>query len=71
MPQGKWLINIHLFEKIMRMKASIKNMWVLHQDNARCRIVISINKFLVSKNISVAPQHPYSLDLSPCDFFSF
>ncbi|KAL4113850.1 hypothetical protein QTP88_017411 [Uroleucon formosanum] len=32
---------------------------------------ISINQFLATKNIPVAPQAPYSPDLSPCDFFLF
>ncbi|GFV90585.1 uncharacterized protein TNCV_2223011 [Trichonephila clavipes] len=32
---------------------------------------ISVNHFLASKNIHVAPQPPYSPDLSPCDFFLF
>ncbi|GFW28645.1 DDE_3 domain-containing protein [Trichonephila clavipes] len=31
----------------------------------------SVNRFLASKNIPVAPQPPYSPDLSPCDFSSF
>ncbi|GFT67918.1 uncharacterized protein TNCV_2286511 [Trichonephila clavipes] len=31
----------------------------------------SVNRFLASKNIPVAPQPPYSPDLSPCDFFLF
>ncbi|GFV08302.1 protein GVQW3 [Trichonephila clavipes] len=31
----------------------------------------SVNCFLASKNIPVAPQPPYSPDLSPCDFFLF
>ncbi|GFX49285.1 putative mariner transposase [Trichonephila clavipes] len=30
-----------------------------------------VNRFLASKNIHVAPQPPYSPDLSPCDFFLF
>ncbi|GFW96394.1 putative transposase [Trichonephila clavipes] len=30
-----------------------------------------LNSFLASKNISVAPQPPYSPDLSPCYFFLF
>ncbi|GFW32557.1 uncharacterized protein TNCV_677141 [Trichonephila clavipes] len=30
-----------------------------------------LNRFLASKNIPVAPQPPYSPDLSPCDFFLF
>ncbi|GFX17120.1 protein GVQW3 [Trichonephila clavipes] len=31
----------------------------------------SVNRFLASKNIPVAPQSSYSPDLSPCDFFLF
>ncbi|GFT37368.1 uncharacterized protein TNCV_4285161 [Trichonephila clavipes] len=31
----------------------------------------SVNRFLASKNIPVAPQPHYSPDLSPCDFFLF
>ncbi|GFU76631.1 putative transposase [Trichonephila clavipes] len=31
----------------------------------------SVNRFLASKNIPVAPQPPYSPDLSSCDFFLF
>ncbi|GFT38701.1 protein GVQW3 [Trichonephila clavipes] len=31
----------------------------------------SVNRFLASKNIPVAPQPPYLPDLSPCDFFLF
>ncbi|GFV45625.1 down syndrome cell adhesion molecule-like protein Dscam2 [Trichonephila clavipes] len=30
-----------------------------------------LNRFLASKNIPVAPQPPYSPDLTPCDFFLF
>ncbi|GFW00323.1 putative transposase [Trichonephila clavipes] len=30
---------------------------------------IQVNHFLASQNIPVAPQPPYSPDLSPCDFF--
>jgi hypothetical protein len=32
---------------------------------------ISVNEFLAKKVISVAPQPPYSADLSPCEFFLF
>ncbi|GFY25599.1 uncharacterized protein TNCV_2487191 [Trichonephila clavipes] len=31
----------------------------------------SVSHFLASKNIPVAPQPPYSPDLSPCDGFLF
>ncbi|GFX85258.1 putative transposase [Trichonephila clavipes] len=34
-------------------------------------VSISVNRFLASKNIPVAPQPTYSPDLSPCDFFLF
>jgi len=44
---------------------------MLHHDNAPCHTAISVNQFLASKNIAVAPQPPYSPDLSPCDFFLF
>jgi len=34
-------------------------------------MAVSINEFLAEKSIHVVPQPPYSLDLSPCDFFLF
>ena len=45
--------------------------WMLHHNNATCHTAVSINEFLAEKCISVVPQPPYSLDLSPCDFFLF
>jgi len=30
-----------------------------------------MNEFLAEKSIPLFPQPPYSLDLSPCDFFLF
>jgi hypothetical protein len=42
---------------------------MLHHDNAPCHTAISINEFLAEKSIPVVPQPPYSLDLSPCDYF--
>jgi len=44
---------------------------MLHHDNAPCHTAVSINKCLAEKSIPVAPQSPYSPDLSPCDFFLF
>lgn len=60
-----------LRKRVMRVRPNIKNSWVLHHDNAPCHTAISVNRFLASKNIPVAPQPPYSPDLSPCDFFLF
>ncbi|GFX14283.1 putative transposase [Trichonephila clavipes] len=37
----------------------------------KCFVKGPVNRFLASKNIPVAPQPPYSPDLSPCDFFLF
>ncbi|GFU18687.1 putative transposase [Trichonephila clavipes] len=34
-------------------------------------VMRTLNRFLACKNIPVAPQPPYSPDLSPCDFFLF
>ncbi|GFV68301.1 uncharacterized protein TNCV_2203321 [Trichonephila clavipes] len=37
----------------------------------QCFVKGPVNRFLASKNIPVAPQPPYSPDLSPCDLFLF
>ncbi|GFX40039.1 putative transposase [Trichonephila clavipes] len=58
-----------LRKRVMRVRPNIKNSWVLHHDNAPCHTAISVNRFFASKNIPVAPQPPYSPDLSPSDFF--
>ena len=34
-------------------------------------MAISVIEFLAKKGIPVVPKPPYSLDLSPCDFFLF
>ncbi|GFU65584.1 putative transposase [Trichonephila clavipes] len=60
-----------LRKRAMRVGPNIKNSWVLHHDNAPCHTAISVNRLLASKNIPVAPQPPYSPDLSPWDFFFF
>jgi len=44
---------------------------MLHHNNTPCHRAVSINEFLAEKSIPVVPQPPYSLDLSPCDFFFF
>ena len=60
-----------LRKRAQRVKPNIKNNWVLHHDNAPCHTAILVNCILASKNIPVAPQPPYSSDLSPCDFLLF
>uniref|UniRef100_A0A2S2NRT1 Mariner Mos1 transposase n=1 Tax=Schizaphis graminum TaxID=13262 RepID=A0A2S2NRT1_SCHGA len=77
-PQGQ-TVNQHFYKEVLErlrkrviwVRPNIKNTWVLHHDNAPCHRVISIIQFLAAKNIPVAPQPPYSPNLSPCDFFLF
>ncbi|CAK9816700.1 Protein GVQW3 [Anthophora quadrimaculata] len=63
-------LTVRMIGEELNLTHTINN-WVLHYDNAPCHTTISINQFLASKNIPVAPQLPYSRDLSPCDFFFF
>jgi len=60
-----------LRKRVARVRPGIERAWMLHHDNAPCHTAVSINEFLAEKNIPVVPQPPYSLDLSPCDFFLF
>jgi len=43
---------------------------MLHHD-VPCHTAVPISEFLPEKSIPVVPQPPYSLDLSPCEFFLF
>ena len=46
-------------------------MWLLHHNNAPAHTALSIQKFLVDKNIILLEQPSYLPDLAPCDFFLF
>ena len=41
---------------------------VVHHDNASSHTALSVQQFLQSKNVIVAPHAPYSPDLAPLDF---
>jgi len=58
-----------LRKRVAHVRPGIAGTWMLHHDNASCHTAVSINEFLAGKSISVVPEPPYSLDLSPCDFF--
>ena len=58
-----------LRKRVVRVRSSIANNWMLHHDNAPCHMAISVIECLAKKGIPVVPQPPYSPDLSPCDFF--
>ena len=45
--------------------------WRLHYINAPDHTVLSIGQFFAKRNIATLEYHPYSLDLTPCDFFLF
>jgi len=60
-----------LSKRVARVKPGIAHTWMLQHDNAPCHTAVSINEFLAEKSIPVAPQSPYSPDLSSCDFILF
>jgi hypothetical protein len=60
-----------LRKRVLRVRPSIAESWMLQHDNAPCHTALSVTQFLTQKGISVVPQPPYSPDLSPCDFFLF
>jgi hypothetical protein len=45
--------------------------WLLHYDNAPAHTALSVQRFLVAKNMAVVPHLSYLPDLAPCDFFLF
>ena len=60
-----------LRKRVVRVRPSIADNWMLHHNNAPCHMAISVIEFLAKKGIPVVPQPPYSPGLSPCDFFLF
>ena len=54
-----------------RVRMDIADDWVLQNDNAPAHTALSIQEFLVKKNILLLPHIPYSPDLAPCDFYLF
>ena len=76
-PQGQTVNHFYyreilerLRKRVVRVRPSIANNWMLHHGNAPCDMVILI-EFLAKKGIPVVPQPPYSPDLSPCDLLLF
>jgi len=74
-PQGQTVNHFYYCEvlerlrkRVVHVRPSIGNNWMLHHDNAPCHMVITVIEFLAKKGIPVVPQPPYSPDLSPCDF---
>src|SRR5215510_2144284 len=47
-----------LRKRVVRVRPSIADNWMLHHDNAPCHTGISVNEFLTKKGIPVIPQPP-------------
>ena len=45
--------------------------WMLHHDNVTAHTSLLIRIYLAKHQTSVVPHPPYSLDLTPVDFFLF
>ena len=60
-----------LRKRVVRVRPSIADNWMLHHDSVPCHRAISVLEFLAKKGIPFVPQPPYSSDLCPCDFFLF
>lgn len=60
-----------LKRRVVRVRPDIKDVFMLHHDNAPSHTAFVVTNFLTQNKISVVPQPPYSPDLAPCDFFLF
>jgi len=76
-PQGQTVNHFYyreilerLRKRVVRVRPSIANNWMLHHGNAPCDMVILI-EFLAKKGIPVVSQPPYSPDESVRLFFFF
>ena len=54
-----------------RTKTWAVQLWVLLHDNTPAHQFLLANEFLVKMKTTVLPHQPYSLDLTPGDFFLF
>jgi len=79
-PQGR-TVNQDVYISVLgRMREALRRrrpvlwasgQWTLLHDNARRHTALSYSRFLTKHHVTVLPHHPYSPDLSPCDFFLF
>ena len=64
-PQGQTVNQFYYREilerlrtRVVRLRPSIANNWMLHHDNTPCHMSISVIEFLPKKGIPVVPQPP-------------
>ena len=62
-------IHERLRKRVVCVRPSIANNWMLQHDNAPCHMAISVIECLAKKSIPVVPHPQYSPGLSPCEFF--
>jgi transposase len=79
-PTGQTVDQVYYLEVLKRprekvtwkqQEISANNSWILHHDNAPIHTALSVREFLVSKQMTVLENPPYSPDLAPNYFFLF
>jgi len=79
-PTGQTVNQVYYLEVLERLRdkvgrkrpeLSVKNSWILHQDNAPAHTALSVREFIANKQITVLEDPAYSPDLAPSDFFLF
>ncbi|GFT93364.1 uncharacterized protein TNCV_337331 [Trichonephila clavipes] len=60
-----------LKRRVNRVKPEISTNWKLHHDNAPSHTCFVVTVHLTKNGIVTIPQHPYSPDFAPADFFLF
>ena len=68
-----WVLRKRFRKRFCRKRAALfkSDQWHFHQDNALVHNSIHVTDYLSKMGIKTVPHPPYSLDLAPCDFWSF
>ena len=80
LPQGRTVNKEYYLEVMHRLREAIRQKrtelwknqsWILHHDNTPAHTSMLVREFLAKNKTVIMPQPPYSLDLTPADFFLF
>ncbi|PRD27699.1 UNVERIFIED_CONTAM: Histone-lysine N-methyltransferase SETMAR [Trichonephila clavipes] len=58
-------------QHVKRKHPLLRNGFLLHHDNAQQHIARCLLYISQQNNVKILPHPPYSLDLTPCDFWLF
>jgi len=58
-----------LKDRVRRVRAELKDGWVLHHDNVPVHNCFAVTEILTRNDIATLPQPPCSPELAPSDFF--